>query len=111
VVHPQFAWLGASPDGLVGQTGLLEIKCPKVLPEDVPEAHKCQCRVQLACTDRHWCDYIAYCGPGRIFEKRIIRDPIIELDMLSKLKRWWIKYVLGDVEPPVKFRIKHVKED
>ena len=109
VVHPQFAFLGASPDGFVGHHGLIEIKCPQTLPGEVPPYHECQMRVQLACTGRHWCDYLAYVGPGRIFEKRIVRDKVAEYEMLLALKRWFVKYVLGDVEPPVKFRVRHLK--
>jgi putative phage-type endonuclease len=109
VVHRQLPWLGSSPDGLVGPHGLLEIKCPQTLPDDAPAYHECQMRVQLACTDRQWADYFCFIGPGRIFEKRIVRDKVAERDMLLALKRWWVRYVLGNVEPPAKFRIKHVK--
>lgn len=108
VVHPTLPWLGASPDGLVGGEGLLEIKCPQKLPESMPVYHRIQCQVQLACTGRQWCDYFAYCGPGRIFEARVVRDLVAEYDLLMGLWRFWNTYVVPDKEPPRTF---HVKDD
>lgn len=62
VVHPTIAWVGCSPDRLVGDDGLLEIKCPYYghIPESVPEKHMDQIQYQLACTERKWCDYVVY---------------------------------------------------
>ena len=67
VKHPTLAWFGASPDGLVGEDGLLEIKCPKTTThlrrfkcKEVPEEYKPQMLVQLICTGRKWVDYVDY---------------------------------------------------
>ena len=67
IVHPSESMLGASPDGLVGDDGLIEIKCPttttflKWLADGVvPDKHKPQMMAQLACTGRKWCDFVAY---------------------------------------------------
>lgn len=61
---PNFA---ASPDGLVGMEGLLEIKCPKtsthlnwMLKGTVPSEHKNQMLAQLACTGRKWVDFLSF---------------------------------------------------
>ena len=58
---------GASPDGLVGKNGQLEIKCPSttthlntILMQEVPEEHIPQITWQLACTRREWCDFVSY---------------------------------------------------
>ena len=59
---------GASPDGLVGDDGLLELKCPRedthllylsrgVLPTD----YKAQVQGQLWVTGRAWADFMSYC--------------------------------------------------
>lgn len=65
--HPTIANLGASPDGLVGSDGLVEIKCPTVMKtvtrwrdNIVPEEHRIQMIVQLGCTGRRWCDFVSY---------------------------------------------------
>lgn len=108
LVHPRFSWLGCSPDGLVRQQGCLEVKCPKKLPESVPEYHVVQMLVQLACTGRTWADYLAYVGPGQIFEQRIVRDVAAETVLLEKLQAWYETYVAANVEPPVKFRLRHL---
>lgn len=65
--HPNIQMAGASPDGLVNQQGLIEIKCPLsinhlnfVLYEQVPDNYFTQMQWQMACTDRFWCDYVSY---------------------------------------------------
>lgn len=66
-LHPDINNFGASPDGLIGEDGILEIKCPTsitflqwVLDGVVPEQHKPQMLAQLAVTGRKWCDFVAY---------------------------------------------------
>ncbi len=62
------SYFGASPDGLVGADGLLEIKCPyssqkhlaRVAEGVVPEEYKPQMLVQLLCTGRKWVDFVSY---------------------------------------------------
>ena len=67
VRHPSIANFGASPDGLVGEDGLLEIKCPTTVTHlkyvrdaVVPDQYKPQMLVQLLCTGRAWCDFFSY---------------------------------------------------
>ena len=68
VHHPAIAWLGASPDGLVGDDGLVEIKCPTSVthvrrlmdPQSGVEQYRYQMMLQLACTERKWCDFVDY---------------------------------------------------
>ena len=66
VDHPTLA-AGASPDGLVGETGLIEIKCPNTATmleyiEDraIPQKYRLQMQWQLAVTGRDWNDFVAY---------------------------------------------------
>lgn len=67
VNHPTINMAGASPDGLVGDDGLLEIKCPntathisimqrRVIPADYLQ----QMTWQMACTGRQWCDFVSF---------------------------------------------------
>ena len=55
------SWLGASPDGLIGEDGLLEIKCPtKRLYSGVPWHYMAQVQGQLHILDRRWCDFVCW---------------------------------------------------
>jgi putative phage-type endonuclease len=83
--HPTIAMTGASPDGLVGADGLLEIKCPQtathintLLTADIAEKYILQMQWQMACTERKWCDFVSFDPrmpePMQFFCKRIERD-------------------------------------
>tara|TARA_R110000823_G_scaffold305077_1_gene426909 strand:+ start:592 stop:1206 length:615 start_codon:yes stop_codon:yes gene_type:complete len=111
-IHPTIERAGASPDGLVGNSGLVEIKCPKVathlayqIAGVVPAGYKNQMMWQMACTGRDWCDFVSF-RPDlpehlQLFVVRFKRDParILELEtavvafldtvdkMLSQLKK------------------------
>lgn len=57
----------ASPDALVDDDGLLEIKCPKysthisyLMKKKIPRAYYLQMQWQLACTGRQWCDWLSF---------------------------------------------------
>ncbi len=102
-VHPLHDWLGASPDGLVGVEGLAEIKCPMKLPSCVPIHHRIQMLVQLACTDRLWCDYFAWAG-NEHFTRRIHRAGIDGL--IARLESFYKTWVLTGIEPLRKIRKK-----
>ena len=67
VPHPYIAMAGASPDGLVGTDGLVEIKCPNtathidtMMTEKVPMKYILQMQWQMLCTGREWCDFVSY---------------------------------------------------
>ena len=66
-IHPTIDRSGASPDGLVSNSGLVEIKCPKVathlaylIAGVVPAGYKNQMMWQMACTGRDWCDFVSF---------------------------------------------------
>ena len=66
-IHPTIDRAGASPDGLVGNSGLVEIKCPKVathlaylIAGVVPSGYKNQMMWQMACCERDWCDFVSF---------------------------------------------------
>lgn len=85
IPHPTIADAGASPDGLVGEDGLVEIKCP--LPSThmetldtgtVPAKYITQMMWQMACTGRQWCDFVSF-DPRfpahmQFFVERVKRD-------------------------------------
>ena len=97
VPHPYIAMSGASPDGLSGAEGLVEIKCPNtathietLLGQSVPAKYVTQMLWQMACTGRKWCDFVSY-DPRmpesmRFFCKRIDRDDAAIRDLESEVK-------------------------
>lgn len=88
VRHPAIAGTHASPDGLVGDEGLVEIKCPNtathidtLLGQKVPAKYVTQMQWQMACTGRRWCDFVSY-DPRmpeamRLFVRRVERDDAV----------------------------------
>jgi putative phage-type endonuclease len=85
IPHPRILMAGASPDGLVGDNGLLEIKCPNtathidtLLSQTVPGKYNTQMQFQMACTDREWCDFVSFDNrlpvELQLFVKRVSRD-------------------------------------
>ena len=65
--HHFIEMFAASPDGLVGEDGQIEVKCPNttthlntLLTGVVPDEHLPQITCQLACTRRQWCDFVSY---------------------------------------------------
>jgi putative phage-type endonuclease len=87
VPHPTIKMAGASPDGMVGDDGLLEIKCPNtathietLLSESVPGKYFTQMQFQLSCTGRQWCDFVSFDNrlpeELQLFVKRVPRDEV-----------------------------------
>lgn len=85
IMHPTIPMSGASPDGLVGDDGQIEVKCPEsnthtntLLTGEVPEKYIPQITWQLAVTGRDWCDFVSY-------------DPRFEHELSLFVKRVYAK--------------------
>lgn len=88
--------VGISPDGLVGDKGLLEIKCPltttqlrRALSDDYSADYKAQIQMQLWVTDREWCDFLSFdprleCAAGYL-QQRVYRDEEYIEEMKTKV--------------------------
>ena len=88
IPHNTISMAGASPDGLVGDGGLVEIKCPNtathidtLLSGFVPNKYINQMQWQMACTGRQWCDFVSF-DPRmpegmQIWIKRVDRDNVL----------------------------------
>jgi putative phage-type endonuclease len=81
--HTSGIVLGYSPDGLVGDDGIIEIKAPRqkkhlqaLLSDEMPPEYIPQVQTGLAVTGREWCDFISYAPGLPLFVKRIQRDEI-----------------------------------
>jgi putative phage-type endonuclease len=74
--HPDYAWLGGSPDGLIGDDGMIEAKCPfvnKVCHTKIPLYYYCQINGLMEILNREWCDYISW-TPTEMKVYRVYRD-------------------------------------
>jgi len=94
--HPVLKHTHASPDGLVGDDGLLEIKCPNTTThietlksQKVPSKYMNQMLWQMRCVDRQWCDYVSF-DPRlpqhlQLFVKRVERDDAAIAELEAKV--------------------------
>lgn len=92
VRHPTITDSGASPDGLVGDEGLVEIKCPNsathiatLRGEAIPDKYIKQMQWQMACTGRAWCDFASF-DPRlpdamQLHVQRVARDDLLIAEM------------------------------
>ena len=67
IEHPRIAMSGASPDGLVGFDGMVEIKCPNTATHiatlrgaSIDRKYILQMQWQMACAEREWCDFVSF---------------------------------------------------
>ncbi|WP_116201306.1 lambda exonuclease family protein [Amycolatopsis circi] len=74
--------LGYSPDGLVGEDGLIEVKSRRsklhlrtILASEVPVEFMAQCQAGLLVSGREWLDFISYSGGMPMWHKRVFPDP------------------------------------
>ena len=94
--HPVLKHTHASPDGLVGDDGLIEIKCPNTTThietlkaKKAPSKYINQMMWQMRCTDRQWCDFVSF-DPRlpshlQLFIVRVERDEAIIADLEAKV--------------------------
>lgn len=83
-VHDSYDWLAGSPDGFVGDEGMIEVKCPFYYRRDgsgrlhkqVPGHYFMQINALLEITQRDWCDYVCWSPEGMVVY-RVTRDPTL----------------------------------
>lgn len=98
---------GASPDGLLGQDGVLEIKCPNTATHietlhssEIPKMYFAQVQYQLWITDRKFADFVSF-DPrlpdnARLFIKRVERDDAY-IEQLEGAVKIFLKSVDGEL--------------
>jgi putative phage-type endonuclease len=108
VDHPHIENAGCSPDGLVNESGLLEIKCPETANHiktlksmEIPSKYIPQVMWQMACTGRKWCDFMSF-DPRMPFDLsytiiRIERDEEQIKEMEGKVEQF-LQEVADEVE-------------
>ena len=116
VLHPRIQRTHASPDGLVGDDGLLEIKCMQskghgelLKSEKIPARYLTQMNWQLSCTGRQWVDFVAY-QPSfpesmRLFVRRIERDDKAITELETEVEKF-----LAEVEANIESLTRKYEE-
>lgn len=99
VEHPEIIMAGASPDGLVGFDGLVEIKCPNTATHiatltggGIDRKYLLQMQWQMDCTGRDWCDFASY-DPRlphdmRLHVRRVERDEALLEEVRDEVRKF-----------------------
>ena len=86
ILHDEYNWIGCSPDGFVGNEGMVEIKFRKTLDtfdksiiKPIPRVYRCQMQTQMWVCGKKWCDYTNYwrddiTGKEQGHVRRVVRD-------------------------------------
>lgn len=107
IQNPWIPNAGASPDGMIGADGLIEIKCPEtkthidtILADKAPAEYVLQMQWQLACTKRQWVDFVSFDprmpSDMQIFIKRVQRDEAKIAEIENEVKKF-----LAEVEQTI----------
>ncbi len=98
IQHPTLE-AGASPDGLVGTDGIIEIKCPigsthteTLMTQEVPSKYVPQIQFQLLVTGRKWCDFVSY-NPMfpenlQVFVRRVFANKEYQQELEDEVKQF-----------------------
>ena len=106
--HPFIPMSAASPDGLISDDGMVEIKCPNtathidtLLSQTVPSKYNTQMQWQMACTGRKWCDFVSFDNrlPDhlQLFVARVKRDEAYIAELEQEVSKF-IKELDATVE-------------
>lgn len=86
VTNDRFGFvIGFSPDGLVGDDGLIECKSRRqkyqaqtIILDEVPTEYMLQIQSAMLISERKWCDFISYSGGMPMYVKRVFPDPVMQ---------------------------------
>lgn len=102
VEHDIIEWFGCSPDGLINNDGLIEIKCPNspthwatIKDNKPPNKYVIQMQTQMACTNRQWCDFVSF-DPrmperSQLFICRVERDQTMIDEIETEVMKFLIE--------------------
>lgn len=96
IPHPTLGMTGASPDGLVGDVGLVEIKCPQpsthiktLTGANIDRRYVLQMHWQMICTGRGWCDFVSFCPSLpmelQMFRQRVVLDAALAAEITASV--------------------------
>ena len=113
IKHKGIPWFGGSPDGLVGDEGIIEIKCPEtakhlntILTQEVDESYVYQMNTNMIVSGAEWCDYVSFDprieGEMSIFVKRFYLDEEIAIEIEDEAKLF-IKEMLDKIDKMLQY--------
>ena len=115
--HPVIHMTGASPDGLVGFDGMLEIKCPNTATHiatldgaGIDRKYLYQMQWQMACAEREWCDFVSF-DPRlptamQMHVRRVERDA----EMLADLEQHVTEFLAEVADTVARLEARYLKE-
>lgn len=97
--HQKITDFGASPDGLIGDDGLIEVKCPNsathidtLLTGTIEGKYITQMQAQMACTGRAWCVFVSYDprlpAEMQVWAKRVERNDLFIAEMEAEIVKF-----------------------
>jgi len=115
--HPTIAMTGASPDGLVGLNGMIEIKCPNTTTHlatldgaGIDRKYFYQMQWQMACAERDWCDFVSFdprLPPAmQLHIQRVERDA----ELLAELESNVTEFLAEVAETVARLEARYLKE-
>lgn len=116
--HPSIAGTGASPDGLVGDDGLVEIKCPNTATHietlrgaKIDSKYVKQMHWQMICTGRDWCDFVSFDPrlpePMQLHVQRVEKDAELAEQITAAVTQFLTE--LNDAEAELRARYEMEK--
>ncbi len=115
--HPRIAFAGCSPDGLVGDLGMVEIKCPNtathietLLGGAIKGEYLKQMQFQMACSGRDWCDFVSYDprlpAEMQLFVTRVFRND----DIIAEIEAAVSDFLRGVLDTVADLRARYMAE-
>jgi putative phage-type endonuclease len=121
VLHPTIEMAQASPDGLVGDEGLVEIKAPltathiaTLLGGSIDGKYLKQMQWQMSCTGRAWCDFVSYDprlpAEMQLYVQRVKRDPVMIADLEREVQAFLMEVDETVLRLQTKFQLREAAE-
>ncbi len=92
IPHPEYTWLGGSPDGLTDTNCLVEIKCPMrrtIIPGEVPIHYNAQIQICMEVMDVESCFFVQYAP----FEITFPAPEVFDVTIVPRDREWFKKYL------------------
>jgi putative phage-type endonuclease len=102
LVHPAHDFLAVTPDGLVGEAGMIECKAPyrgTYTHWREKPYYEAQMRLQLECAGRDWCDFAVLDRAGVLHVSRLAHDPAWLPSVMPALESFMADYAAALADP------------